>query len=118
MARAAEGDAEFHVLVPSTRTHTSFMWTEGEAEAVARDRLRDALERLRHAGLTATGEVGDEHPVTAVGDVLLHGRFDAIILSTLPSGASRWLKLDLPHRLERTYRLPVVHVVAARELAH
>ncbi|MGY1622082.1 hypothetical protein ACI789_07810 [Geodermatophilus sp. SYSU D00965] len=38
---------------------------------------------------------------------------DAVIVSTLPLGLSRWLRRDLPGRLERAARLPVEHVVEA-----
>lgn len=37
--------------------------------------------------------------------------FDEVIVSTLPPGASRWLRLDLLHRVERRFDLPVTHVV-------
>ena len=39
------------------------------------------------------------------------------IVSTLPSHLSRWLRLDLPHRVERATGLPVTHVVASEERA-
>ena len=62
------------------------------------------------------GEVGDEHPVQAIADVFGRGEeFDGIVLSTLPPGISRWLKLDLIHRVESAFGLPVVHVIGARE---
>jgi hypothetical protein len=38
--------------------------------------------------------------------------FDEIIISTLPSSISRWLKLDLPSRVRRTYSIPVVVATA------
>lgn len=40
-----------------------------------------------------------------------HQPFDEVILSTLPPGVSRWLKQDLPHRLERHFDIPVTHVI-------
>jgi hypothetical protein len=47
----------------------------------------------------------------AIADAIReHGPFEAIVLSTLPPGPSRWLKLDLPHRAE-SFGRPVVHVV-------
>jgi GABA permease len=116
LARSRAEPARFHVVVPATADHGHATWTEGAAHAQAQRRLEDALARLRDAGIEVTGEVGDENPTRAVGDVLLREPFDAIILSTLPPGASRWLKRDLPHRLARQHHLPVVHVVATSEL--
>jgi hypothetical protein len=85
-----------------------------EAHTIARRRLEVALERFAHLG-DVTGEVGDEHPVDAVRDVLERGeRFDGIVLSTLKPGLSRWLRLDLISRVE-SFGLPVVHVVGTEE---
>ena len=39
-------------------------------------------------------------------------KFDEIIVSTLPTGSSRWMGLDLPHRLEKLTSVPVRHVVS------
>jgi hypothetical protein len=52
--------------------------------------------------------------VRAIDDVLLDRRYDEIILSTLPPGVSRWLKLDLPRRVEQRFALPVTTVIGAR----
>jgi hypothetical protein len=38
--------------------------------------------------------------------------FDEVIVSTLPTGSSRWLAIDLPHRFEKMSGVSVVHVVA------
>ncbi len=42
--------------------------------------------------------------------------FDEIIVSTLPPGLSRWLRQDLPHRIRRTFELPM-YLVVAKEAA-
>jgi hypothetical protein len=115
-ARQAAEPSSFHLLVPATRSHAGALWTEGEARARARKQLDDALAEMTAAGLQVTGDLGDESPVQAVGDALRRGEFDEIIVSTLPPGLSRWLKLDLPHRLEKTYGLPVKHVMPSRDL--
>jgi hypothetical protein len=115
-ARQVAEPSSFHLLVPATRSHAGALWTEGEARARARKQLDDALAEMTAAGLQVTGELGDESPVQAVGDALRQGAFDEIIVSTLPPGLSRWLKLDLPHRLETTYGLPVKHVMPSRDL--
>ena len=111
-ARAEREPYAFHVVVPATREHGSMAWTEGAALAHARHALDDALARFHDAGIDVTGEVGDESPMLAIGDALRRDTFDEIIVSTLPAGASRWLKRDLPRRVEREYGVPVTHVVA------
>ena len=110
----AEKPSTFHVLVPATPP-TDHLWTEGEAKGLAHRRLDVALERFRSVGIEATGEVGDGRPLEAIDDVLSRESFDEIVLSTLPPGLSRWLKLDLVHRVEAAYGLPVRHVISPRE---
>ena len=111
-ARANDEECEFHVLVPVTHLEGRAIETEGETQAAADLRLAAALDRFAAWGVKATGEVGDPRPLDAIGDVLRHGEFDEIILSTLPLGRSQWLKLDLPHRVEKTFELPVTHLIA------
>jgi hypothetical protein len=113
LARQEGEDAGFHVVVPATPSNEHFTWTEGEAEMLARARLDEVLERLREAGVDATGEIGDPNAVRAVRDVIWKQPFDEIILSTLPPGLSRWLRADVPSRLRKVTALPVTHVVAA-----
>lgn len=110
----AEKPSTFYVLVPASPP-VDHPWTEAEASAIARRRLEIALERFRKVGLEVTGEVGDARPLQAIDDVLEREPFDEIVLSTLPPRFSRWLKLDLVHRVEAAYRLPVRHVISARE---
>jgi hypothetical protein len=110
----AEKPSSFHVLVPATPP-VEHPWTEAEANAIARRRLDVALERFRKLRVEVTGEVGDGRPLQAIEDVLARESFDEIVLSTFPPGVSRWLKLNLPHRVEATYGLPVRHVIAPRE---
>ena len=56
--------------------------------------------------------VGDPDPLTAIHDAVnLHG-FDEVIVSTLPTRVSRWLKLDLPSKLDGL-GLPVTTITAS-----
>jgi len=49
----------------------------------------------------------------AIRDAMLNRPpFDEIVLSTLPPGLSRWLRQDLPHRIARTFELPMSTVTA------
>jgi GABA permease len=115
--RMAAGPCLFTLLVPATPAAEHATWTEGEARSLARTRMEVALARFAAAGaVTGEGVVGDANPVRAIDDVLLDGSFDEIILSTLPPGVSRWLRLDLPRRVEQRFGLPVTTVISARQL--
>ena len=56
--------------------------------------------------------VGDPDPVVAVDDEYVAGhRYDTIVISTLPAGISRWIKMDVVSRLQRKRpNTRVVHV--------
>ena len=91
-------------ICPTTRRRT------GDA----RRRLDDALASLSDLAASIDGEVGDADPLAAIRDVLgVSHHYDEIIISTLPAQISRWLHLDLPHRVEHTFHLPVTHVVGS-----
>jgi len=112
---AKDGHARFTLLVPATPVGDLLTWEEGETKELARERARSAAAALRKNGIELAGvRVGDADPVLAVGDEYLAGRrYDAIVISTLPPGLSRWIKMDAVSRLRRTHpRVRVVHVVA------
>lgn len=110
-----EEECFFHVLVPASNDpHAWSHSLEGDRE-LARARLHEALGRFRRLGATVDGEVGDPRPDDAVLDVLSREAFDEIIVSTLPAGVSRWLRLDVVSRIRRAAPIPVRHVMAAVE---
>ncbi len=106
-ARADQGACRFTLIMPASGPD-------------ARARLDAALARMEEAGLeNVDGSVGDPDPVVAVMEVWDPMQFDEIIVSTLPTGSSRWLGLDLPHRLEKLTSVPVRHVVSTpRPVVH
>ncbi len=108
----ALGPCAFYIVVPATPLAEHLTWTEGEARAIASDRLERALTWFRELGAEVEGEVGDANPLLAIWDALQARQFDHIILSTLPAGVSRWLKMDLPDRVRASFNLPVTHIVA------
>lgn len=117
-ARMREGPCQFTLLVPATPPAEHATWTEGDARALAKKRIDEATARFATAGADdVEGVVGDAHPVRAIDDVMLDRRFDEIILSTLPPGVSRWLRLDLVRRVEQRFALPVTTVISSRQLA-
>jgi steroid delta-isomerase-like uncharacterized protein len=105
--------AEFAVLVPEL-PGPPLTW-EGETVDVARQRAEAAkavLEEKVGARVFRT-TVGAPDPLQAIADELLaHPGYDTLVISTLPAGISRWLRLDLVHRAARKFGLPVIHVMA------
>ena len=111
--RAAQGDATFHLVVPSHphglhRVVDPQDVDRGEAQSA----LAEALPMLSDAaGAEVTGEVGDPEPLAAIQDAVNLRGADEIIISTLPGRVSRWLRLDLVSKA-RGLGLPVTHVEA------
>lgn len=110
--RMRDGPARFHVVVPATVNSAAWTTTEDDARAVAQERLERAIERFKELGAEVDGQVGDARPLDAMQDALRRWPCDEIILSTLPAGASRWLRMDLVSRATRTFTIPVTHVEA------
>lgn len=127
-----DGPCHFHVVVPQVSTATVHVDPSGlinasvhpaasDAYSLAR---RDAESRLRSfrelfdstAGAELTGEVVVGDPLQAVRRVLERSIFHQIIVSTLPAGVSKWLRMDLPHRIERAVDLPVISLVQNLEV--
>lgn len=129
--RIERGDSQFYVVVPMTAPQDLHVVginplmeggapggsAEGTSEQDkaynrAEHRLNLLIEKIKSNGGKADGEVGDPDPVVAVKDVLRTQTFDEIIISTLPAGPSRWLKMDLSGRVSRMAETPVTVVTA------
>jgi hypothetical protein len=113
--RAARGPATFHLLVPNP-VAASFHPLHPERDAgiqAGEHVLALALPLLDEVvGDHVHGSVSIRHdPMDAIEEALGTGRFDEIILSTLPPSVSRWLHLDLPHRVAHL-GLPLTTVIA------
>jgi hypothetical protein len=115
--RAAEGPAIFTLLVPRTPHGLHRLMDPEDTDAAeAHDILDRALPLLRAAaGAKVEGIVGDPAPLTAIEDAVNREHFDEIMISTLPTRVSRWLRLDLPAKA-RGLGLPVTVVTAADEV--
>jgi hypothetical protein len=84
---------------------------DGSAARRARTRLALVLGRLRDAGLTASGMIGDPDPYTAVMNALQYFRVDDIVISTFAETKSGWLRADLIDRVRNASGKDVEHVV-------
>jgi hypothetical protein len=115
--RAQRSPATFHLVVPQQAHGMHKVVDPQDAGVDEAQRVLDAaLPKLSEAaGHEVTGDVGDAEPLMAIQDAVNLGEYDEIIISTLPLGVSRWLKLDLVSKA-RGLGLPVTHVAAANKV--
>ncbi len=119
-----KGDAPtigVHVVVPATPRMPGGPAVDAEGRSIhdadgrlrAERQLHGAIAAIEKIGATVTGSVGESDPMQAAGAAMTDRRVDRILVSTLPIGASRWVAMDLPHRLARRFKVPVDHVIGA-----
>ena len=124
--RQEQGELSVHVIVPLTASddapnlahdHYGRPVIDYLAVDAANARLRQAMSTLEEMGnVEVTGELGNPDPLTSIRDAIAARDYGRIVLSTLPSGTSRWLKMDLIHRAQRLADpIPVDHVVGDLE---
>jgi hypothetical protein len=111
--RAARGPCRFTLLVPNT-THGlhKVVDPEDQSQSEAETVIELALPLLEEAaGSEVDAMIGVPEPLAAIQDAVnIHG-FDELIISTLPTRVSKWLKLDLPHKAAGL-GLPITTVTA------
>lgn len=111
--RAAEGPAQFRVLIPNpahAEAHLRHPEHHEKAEQAERV-LHDSLPAFTEAaGSPVIGSVSIRNdPYDAVEETLLDEPVDEFIVAIAPHGLGRALHLDLPHRLAH-FGLPVTTV--------
>ena len=126
--RLAAGPCTFHLVIPVTGVVSAAVAVGSAASDtmpvtpldfvnerdVAEKRLTFGLEWLRSLGAQATGEVLPEpDTVSGVCRAVADHSVAEIIVSTLPTTVSRWLRQDLPHRIERKVSVPVIVVTSS-----
>jgi hypothetical protein len=105
--RAVAGPVEITLIAPAS----SGVGSMRERRAATALRLDRAVQGLRDVGVPVEGVVGDPDPMLAVQDAWDPRRYDEVIVATLPTGVSRWMAADLPHRVERLTGARVTHLV-------
>src|SRR3954468_2867336 len=116
--RAAQGPVRFTLVVPATPSGLAWAADMSAGIPEAHRQMAAAADRLRDSGLWIDDiRLGSPEPLAAVHDATNFESFSEVIVCTLPSRMSRWLKLCLPYRVQRTTGLPVTHVVADRRSA-
>jgi hypothetical protein len=96
---AGERRTAFSLLIPDAPRSEHTDWT-----------LELALPLLERAVLgPVEGLTGEDDPFEAIRRAVADGDYDEIVISTLPRRVSKWLRRDLPHRVE-TLGVPVTVV--------
>jgi hypothetical protein len=104
--RAAQGPCEFTLLLPRP-----YWDADTEESALTLELALPLLDEA--AGSHVEGLVGDTDPFVAVQGALQRTAYDEIVVSTLPTHVSHWLRMDLPARVRRL-GVPVTVVTASR----
>jgi hypothetical protein len=117
--RSATAQRDFASALPASPVrHLLFgKGDEHDAEATARKRGERARALFTKRGVPLSDvHVGTADPAEAIDQVVAtHPSYAGFIISTLPAEKSRWLLMDLPRTVRVKHRLPVHHVVAAKE---
>jgi hypothetical protein len=87
--RAVAGPCEFVLLIPDAGSRNRTDWTLQSAQQMMRRAAGRAVEALD----------GGAKPFEAVSGAVKDGRFDEVIVSTLPRKSARLLRRDLPQRI-------------------
>jgi hypothetical protein len=112
LSKAEDVDEQVLVVVPALNSPIRH-WAsdEDDARAAAAERLERSLQRLKDAGVGATGMVGDGDPLQAAEDALRTFGADEIVISTHPEGKSHWLERGVVQKARERFTVPVTHVV-------
>jgi hypothetical protein len=109
-------DAEFVIVVPATPLNLlqQFEGTAKSARGLAAQRAQSTRRHLESLGIRVrSARIGNWDPFVAIEEELMNYKYEAILLSTLPPGVSRWLRVDLPSRIARRYPdIRLIHVVS------
>lgn len=103
------GDPMIGILAPASEAEAY-----EQVRSAAVSRLQALVSWLRSIGVTASGAMGPADPLLAIAAAERLGRYDQLIITTLPAGVSRWLRMDLPHRAVRRFGDRVTVIVTAQ----
>jgi hypothetical protein len=107
IANETAGEQSLHEVIRSCS-----QGADAEVLVIASESRLDAgLERLRAAGISARGRVGDADPVQAISDGLDGFAADEIVLATPARRWPRWTTRNLVDRVRSRFAGPIFHVV-------
>jgi hypothetical protein len=89
--RARERPTHFALLIPNVPSGDRADWTMERAIPLLERAARGPVE----------GITGGADPFESVKQALDDGRYDDVLISTLPRRTSEWLRRDLPRKVQR-----------------
>jgi hypothetical protein len=107
---AEEGGIRLVVCVPRTNPRQGNIIYDEAVFDAAQIRIDLARKIFREEGIEAIGEVGDPDPYTATMNGVQFFHIDDVLISTLGTERSGWLRADLVERVKRAVRCPVEHI--------
>jgi hypothetical protein len=104
------------VVAPAQPSPLQHLASDDEpGRRAALERVDASLARLREAGFSAQGQVGDPDPLQSIEDALRTFGPDEIIISTHPEGRSHWLERNVVEHARDRFAVPITHVVVDLE---
>jgi nucleotide-binding universal stress UspA family protein len=111
---AAQGPLAVHVVVPvpavpfldagaPMMVTTTWIPEVDDIGPRIQAELDELLATLGRLGITATGSLGPGDPIAALAEAASADTFDELVVSTMPPGISRWLRMDVPQRARRRF---------------
>jgi len=104
------------VVAPATPSPLQHIASDDDpGRRAAQERVDASLAKLREAGLSAHGQVGEPDPLQAIEDALRTFGPDEIVISTHPEGKSHWLERGVVEHARDRFAVPITHVVVDLE---
>jgi hypothetical protein len=117
--KASDSPVHVTVLAPVNQPSQGYVVYYDTRRAAARRRLDQTLDRLRAAGVPATGVVVEADPVSALRDATDQLEPDEIIVSTHPQKQSGWLRRNMVDQMHRVAgSRPFEHIVVDLAAEH
>jgi hypothetical protein len=111
--RVERTDALVVVIAPVNAPREGYVVYDDTRRAAAGRRLERTLAGFRDAGISASGHVVDNDPLSAVKDAIAIEEPDELVVSTHPEAKSGWRRRNLLDEIRKASgEIPLEHVVS------
>jgi hypothetical protein len=100
--------AELYVVTPSLPGRVAWLADQvNRSRHVAEERLDAVLGNMRSIGARASGSIGDDTALTAVGDAVAESQPDHILVALRSREHANWQEKGLIERIRDRFSLPL-----------